>query len=322
MNQKQEIPPNLQNALESLRTVPARDQRHVARRRQDYLDMIDQLPSRGWLHWLRSAPRLAWLAAAALLLVVLLGSTTVTALAAQSSLPGNFLYPLKAGLEDAQLAFTRDAADQFNLLQTFTARRFSEMDALLAANQALPSMLDERLEAHFQYMVLIAATMDDPTLAQSLNGLQEMLQVREQLMTANEGQPSDPIYTRIRERVQEMNQLAAAGMADPDQFRWQFENQNGTGGETPAPGTGPGPDAGPGPGEPPTQAPAPTNPPAPTQGGFGGTPTPGGGQGFGGTPTEQPAPTQGGLGGTPTDHPGGGQGSDGTPTDHSGDEKP
>ncbi len=309
MNQKQEIPPNLQNALESLRTVPARDRHLVARRRQDYLDMVDQLPSRGWLRWLRSAPRLAWLAAAALLLVVLLGSTTVTALAAQSSLPGNFLYPLKAGLEDVQLAITRDAADQFNLLQTFTARRFSEMDALLAANQALPSMLDERLEAHFQYMVLIAATMDDPTLAQSLNGLQEMLQVREQLMTANEGQPSDPIYTRVRQRVQEMNQLVAAGMADPDQFRWQFENQNSSGDATPAPGMGPGPDATPGPGEPPTQAPAPTDPPAPTQGGFGGT------------PTNPPAPTQGGLGGTPT--PGGGQGSESTPIGgHPGGGKP
>ncbi len=342
MNHQQEIPPELKNALDSLRAVPARDRRIAARRRQDYLDLVEELPVRGWLRLFQPLPRLAWLAAAVLLLAVLLTGTTLTALAAQDSLPGGPLYSLKPGLEDVQLALSPDAAGQFNLLQQFTARRFAEMDTLLADNTELPLALAERLEAQFERMYRLAAGMDDPSLAQALSGLHEMLQTREQLMTAAAGQPADPVYARIRQRVQEMNQLAAAGLADPDQFRWQFEHQNGgTGtpvpsctpgngpgpgagpgpGEPPtqaptpaptsAPGNGPGPGAGPGPGEPPTQAPAPSQTPAPTQGEPNATPTSGNGQGPGGTPTEEPAPTQGGNGATPT--PGGGQGP-GSPT--------
>ncbi len=346
MNHNQDLPPDLKDALNSLRAVPERNRHTAALRRQNYLASIKKLPAQARPRSFNISPRLAWLAAAMALVLVMLTGTTITAVAAQGSLPGSLLYPVKTSLEDSQLALAQNSAAQFSLLETFTIRRFTEMDTLLSANTKLPPVLADRLETQFQRMTALAGTMETPGMTLALTSLQEMLQERERLMTASEGHPDDPIYAQIRQRVREMNQLVSAGLADPGQYRQQFENQNRNSSATPnpngTPGVGPGPvgpnpSITPGDGQGPNATPTPgngqepvgpnpsitpgdgqgpnaTSTPGNGQGSGGPNPsiTPGDGQGTNATPTEKPGatPTPGdghGFGSTPTAHPWGGK---------------
>jgi hypothetical protein len=66
------------------------------------------------------------------ILLVLFGGAGVTAYAAQSSLPGDALYPVKTGLELTQAGMARDAARQAQLYLNFAERRLDEIALLIA----------------------------------------------------------------------------------------------------------------------------------------------------------------------------------------------
>lgn len=69
-----------------------------------------------------------------LLVMVLLTGNILTA-AAQQTLPGNFLYPLKTLSEDARLAFSFIPASQARLRIEFARRRINEVEALAQEGQ-------------------------------------------------------------------------------------------------------------------------------------------------------------------------------------------
>lgn len=71
-------------------------------------------------------------ALAAVLLVVIGLTQPVLVAAAEDSLPGDALYPVKGALEGAQMALTRGKADQIELNLAFADRRESELQALVA----------------------------------------------------------------------------------------------------------------------------------------------------------------------------------------------
>lgn len=72
---------------------------------------------------------------AMLVVALLLGATTAAALAAQSALPQDTLYPVKRGLEEMQLLLSRTQADDAALLEAFALRRLEEIQALAAAGR-------------------------------------------------------------------------------------------------------------------------------------------------------------------------------------------
>lgn len=71
--------------------------------------------------------------------VAALGASTSVAVAAQSALPGESLYPVKRALEDAQAGVTRDPADRGELLLVNAADRLGEASSLLAADEPASS---------------------------------------------------------------------------------------------------------------------------------------------------------------------------------------
>ncbi len=73
--------------------------------------------------------------AAALAAVLLLGATTGAALAAQSALPTDALYPVKRGLEEIQLLLSPTRVGDAALLEAFAERRLQEVEALAAAGR-------------------------------------------------------------------------------------------------------------------------------------------------------------------------------------------
>jgi hypothetical protein len=156
-----EIDPRLFELLDQLRPTPARDPEAAARGRKKYLTELKNLkfeapaPSQAnsmprWLRRLvhkhdindnqredllmnKRTQRFTLTGALIVitLLVFLFGGAGMTALASQSSLPGDALYPVKTSLEQTRVALARSAADRAQLQMEFAERRLGEIAGLI-----------------------------------------------------------------------------------------------------------------------------------------------------------------------------------------------
>ncbi len=155
MTEQEDYPldPRLQEKLELLRSTPGRDPQAIARGRKRFLSELDSMPefkAQSRFVWIRNrlksnqilkeeylmgnkTRRLVFSAilAAAVILVFLFGGVSATALAAQSALPGDALYPVKTGLEQTRVALASDAFDEAQLSLQFAQRRLDEINALI-----------------------------------------------------------------------------------------------------------------------------------------------------------------------------------------------
>ena len=84
--------------------------------------------------WYRLTPsRVLASVSIAMLILVIAGGSTVYA--AQSSLPGDTLYPVKTGVENLQLAITTSPAVKANLYLKFAQRRIDEVQQEVKLNR-------------------------------------------------------------------------------------------------------------------------------------------------------------------------------------------
>ena len=73
--------------------------------------------------------------AIALVLAILFAGTTVTAYAAQESLPGDALFSLKTTLEDIQISTAWDTADEAEKSIQYADRRVEEIGELVGLSR-------------------------------------------------------------------------------------------------------------------------------------------------------------------------------------------
>ena len=85
-----------------------------------------------------SLPLLRGLAAVLLAIIILFGSS-LTVYAAQDSLPGESLYPLKVISEDIRLSLTPSTKDKLDITLDHTNRRVDEITSLLAIGEDRPA---------------------------------------------------------------------------------------------------------------------------------------------------------------------------------------
>lgn len=119
----------IQSKTESLEPRPG----FVSSSRRRLLERIQQEsqqtkardPLFTWMSWLKSAP--VTIAVIAVLIVSLISVSGGAVLAAQGSLPGDNLYPLKISLEKAALAVTVNQTQNAQLSVQFTERRSAEI---------------------------------------------------------------------------------------------------------------------------------------------------------------------------------------------------
>lgn len=155
---EEQLNPRLVELLDQLRPTPPRNPELVKRGQERFLAEVDSLalptPSRSPLNSLARQldsllnhhnnredidlitpkSRFAFTTIAVLLvfLAFLFGGSAVTALAAQSALPGDALYSVKTTLEQTRLSLARDAADRAQLQLEFAELRLGEIEALIA----------------------------------------------------------------------------------------------------------------------------------------------------------------------------------------------
>ncbi len=104
------------------------------------------------------SPKLRFVVIVLLVLVKLTSVSGGVVLAAEQSLPGDLLYPVKEKVEDVRLSVARDPA---SLTLFYTERRLQDIDEAMQKGRTIPEPTVHRLECQFTYLLEHARTEAD-----------------------------------------------------------------------------------------------------------------------------------------------------------------
>jgi hypothetical protein len=169
---------------------------------------------------------------AVLLLVVLgtaaLGSGVVWA--AQDSLPGDLLYPVKLVTEDLRLALASAPANQVDLALQLVEERVGEVQALAAAGRPIPDGTVARMEGHIERALTQAAWAPDEETAGLLTQITARTRAQQQRLEQAQATAPQQTQARLERAVTACRggaEAAENGLSDPQTFRWRYRRQHG-----------------------------------------------------------------------------------------------
>jgi len=225
MSQKHQIDPKLYASLTELKNVPSRDPMQAQEGRARFLKEFENSAGMGTA---RIYPNLLTFKTAILLALIgiLLFSGTVT-VAAQHSLPGASLYPVKIWTENVQLSLTASPKAKAALLLRLSEIRMDEIIALADQGNSPPEEVFNLLEKHIQQILTLASDMDDEALSQTLLQLREFLQTQQNRIAQHQrytNRETEKLLTQTRQRLQSYLDTVDGGLSDPQRFR-NSENQ-------------------------------------------------------------------------------------------------
>ena len=348
MKDQTELETQIQEWLEEIKTVPARNPQAAARGRAQFLGEAVSASEfrrhKGWISIFRKERFAMNMLVSILVIAGLLFGGGATVNASQNDLPNEPLYALKLWSEDLGLQFQNNPEQKVERLMDLAQVRLHEMTQLANTGQPVPDQIRERLQLHIQQALQICAAQDDPAMDRTLLQIRDRLQQQDRDMErlqVHTSQDIQPVLQQTRSMLRQRLQLADEGLLDHEMFRYAVRNgfqlgqeeeivppaQNGNGAQNgqptlvPAgPNTNPGgPNPDPtgssyGPGEPNTDPSGPnTDPGGPNMNATPRSPT--GGSGTGGTGTGGSGSGSGGTGGSGSGGTGtGGTGSGGSGT--------
>ena len=235
--------PKIEKLLEPLQPVPPRDRLAAVQGRGRFLAQAATLrntqpiPRRqGWLAMLFSPSflyrkeKFAMVATIIVVLAILFGGTAGTAYAAQSSLPGETLYPVKTLIEDFRLDLTKDPDKQYALLDQYLSTRFAEMDEMKAQGIPLNSAIANRLLLQLDQMLTLAASQSDDKMVENLDHLYIRIMDQDRLSWYDDDLEGE-VYglgLQLREEITTRAQLMVEGTEDPIEFRLELQNRTQT----------------------------------------------------------------------------------------------
>jgi hypothetical protein len=184
-------------------------------------------PATRWRRlWLRPAFRFATLVLVAILAITALGGGLIHA--AEASLPGNWLYPLKLAWEDLRLSLTSDPVSGAEQHLNFAAKRVDEMRGLAEQGSAVPEeLVDRMVEQMDQAMQRTTAAPPEeaPVLMEEFRrsmSLQQQVLVQIQKAGPDGDQPSVRTALHVTERAYEIVEEAKG---DPKRFQEEWLHQ-------------------------------------------------------------------------------------------------
>lgn len=158
-----------------------------------------------------------------LIVALLLGGAGVTAVAAQGSLPGDGLYPVKLLVEDARLALTADSQAQIDLHLELAQTRMQEMLQLAAQQRAVPDKVAVQMQTQLQAALRVAAQFDDAPLQAAMQQIETRVITQAQALTQTRAHAPDDNGLRHTEQIlNQMQAMAQLGQSDPAAFRARF----------------------------------------------------------------------------------------------------
>jgi hypothetical protein len=161
------------------------------------------------------------LVAVVVALIVLVGSS-LTVYAAQDSLPGESLYPLKAISEDIRLSLTRSPQTRLDMTLDYTNRRVDEITHLLASGKSLPAQAANRFQGELESALQLAAQMEDAQMQNALWKIKshaESQGITIEALIDHLPVQAEPAIMHLQERLREQVKLSALGENNPKTFR-------------------------------------------------------------------------------------------------------
>ncbi|NSW53780.1 MAG: hypothetical protein HPY85_14860 [Anaerolineae bacterium] len=140
------------------------------------------------------------------------GAGAGTVYAAQSSLPGDALYPVKIWSEEVRLDASQDPDQDLALHLVFADRRIGEMLALTQQGQAPDNELNIALQTHLWMAAQLTGSCEDPLQAQAM--LRTRLMSQEMKLTHA---PEDALMTQTRAMLRQQIQLMECTTEDCEQ---------------------------------------------------------------------------------------------------------
>ncbi len=169
----------------------------------------------------------------AVLLAVIAGTAVLgsgTLWAAEGSLPGDLLHPVKLATEDVRLALISAPADQVDLALRFVERRAEEVRTLAGAGRQVPDETIARMERHIERALTQAAWASDEEMTGLLMRVAERTRTQEQVLEqvqATAPQQARPGLARAVTVCQRGAEAAEDGLNDPQAFRRRYRHQQG-----------------------------------------------------------------------------------------------
>jgi len=181
-------------------------------------------------------PRWAAITLLILMSIIVLGGGIVRA--ADGSLPGDWLYPVKWTAKDARMALTSDATARAHLAMSFIGERVGEMQALVKTGRPVPDAVVTRMADDVERMLVQAAWTPDADFAGLLTQIAASSRVQVAALEQVRQAASPEIVAGIERAIgvcQQGGEAAAAGLRDPQAFRQRYRHQEGTPAPTASP---------------------------------------------------------------------------------------
>ena len=212
MKDQSELEIMVQERLEEIKSIPARDPIIANRARARFLAnavSATELPRhKGWSSIFRKEQYAMNMLISVLMIAGLLFGGGATVNAAQDDMPNEPLYALKMWSEDVSLQLQKDPEAKVDRLMDLVQIRTQDMTRLIDAGEPVPDQVRLRLEQHIQDALQTCLTLDEPTLDRTL------LQIRDRL------QDQDRDMDRLLLHTQDQLQLQTQ-----DQLRIQLQDQ-------------------------------------------------------------------------------------------------
>lgn len=235
--------PQIQKMLDPLLPVPPRDQLSAIQGRGRFLAQAATLRNTQPISkrrlglamlfspsFLFRKEKLAMVATFIVVLALLFGGTGMTAYAAQGSLPGEALYPVKTFIEDTRLSLTSDPTERYTLLDQYVSTRFNELDELHTTGAPLNMAYVNRMLREIDQLLQAAATQSDEELVKCLEGLSIRIQDRDSWETVEEegNYYGESEFSRLRSELNLRHQVIETGISGAeslDDFRLELQNR-------------------------------------------------------------------------------------------------
>jgi hypothetical protein len=175
-----------------------------------------KVPQQSPRKWYRTPSRILASVSIAMLILVVAGGSTVYA--AQSSLPGDTLYPVKTGVENLQLAITTSPAVKANLYLKFTQRRIDEVQQEVKLNRNVSTQTLVKVQQQFDNTLRELSNSDNTkasnnTLSHlSIVTLNQQVELEQTLASAP--QSSQPVIQQIIDETRRGNTIAQVAYAN------------------------------------------------------------------------------------------------------------
>lgn len=236
----------IKQKLEKLDAIPERNPLKVQSAKKNFLSEMRQLagettvsvPGKSWWNQLNIKKETfsMKLITIATILSLLLGGG-ITAVAAQDSLPGDLLYPVKTLVEDIELGLATDPETEFEVAFKHTNRRAEEIQQIIDEGIELPKdyplQFQFRLNRDIEETIEAALATEDPT--GNLLKIQEKLGQMHMTQQQNQGAEVGPFENKNSElyKLQYYMDLIDAGIEEPEllaselDFMSKYAEQNG-----------------------------------------------------------------------------------------------